>query len=560
VRSDLDVPSELDEFQTVVKNHDDELVLDRAFVLGEGPGYVSLPADFGVFPRDDDASRRVTVQIGALRSAEHLFSNRAVTGFVEAKRVRLDMFLARRCLTLTCSESETCRREGCVSPEVDPATLPTTERSVQSWPLLGAGPGATHAREIALDAQGNVYAIGTYAGRVDFGDGPLVGSATTGYLVSTTPDGALRWVHPFTPATLSDPDSVKVAEDGGVTVCGYFRGAIEVGGTIASTADRQGAFLATFSPAGSGQLRRTFATTDVTAAPGNTQCQALAVAADGRVAIGGQVGGTINFGGSTLTATGDEIFIAVFDASFGHIWSLVGGGSGPDYLRDAEFDAAGNLYVVGTVGPGAVVAGQTLSGVGGVDAFVAKFDAAGTMIQHQVFGSPGEDSAPRLALSAGRVAVVGTVDGPLQLPGMVPFGELGGRDGYLAIFDADLTPIDARLIGGSGDDAVHAVAAGIVSEWMIVGNFSGAVELGARSFTAPAGKGGAVLGLDAALAPAWVALVGSDLDHKTDLHLAGAGPAVLVAGGYANASSLLGTAVPAPEGTDAFVHTFLPSR
>jgi hypothetical protein len=82
----------------------------------------------------------VTVEVDARLGGETLFTNRAITSFVEGRTLRLDMFLAARCLeeAATCREDETCRREGCVPAEVDPDELPAFDEDCER---TTSGPG-----------------------------------------------------------------------------------------------------------------------------------------------------------------------------------------------------------------------------------------------------------------------------------------------------------------------------------------------------------------------------------------------------------------------------------
>ena len=122
VATDMSVPSEMDAFRLRVLNSSGDIVEDRPVPVG--PGRTELPASFGIAPREGKASERVTVEVDANRGGIVLFTTHAVTGFVEGRVLRLDMFLASRCLSETCAEDETCRAEGCVDPEIDPANLP----------------------------------------------------------------------------------------------------------------------------------------------------------------------------------------------------------------------------------------------------------------------------------------------------------------------------------------------------------------------------------------------------------------------------------------------------
>ncbi len=124
VATDMEVPAVIDGFAVRVIGSGPQLLEDRTYRIGSAAGQATLPADFGVAPKDGDASVRVTVEVDAQLGETVLFTTRAITGFVEGRVLRLDMFLAGRCVDETCAAEETCRPEGCVPAEIDPGDLP----------------------------------------------------------------------------------------------------------------------------------------------------------------------------------------------------------------------------------------------------------------------------------------------------------------------------------------------------------------------------------------------------------------------------------------------------
>lgn len=130
VRTDMAIPGELDAFSVVV-----EAPADRTVTV-DGPGkgaygvpilltrQSDLPATFGLRPHGKDPKRKVTVRAVAMRDGAALFETRAVTSFVEGEQLRLDLFLAGRCIDQQCAPEETCSLGGCVPAAVPPEDLP----------------------------------------------------------------------------------------------------------------------------------------------------------------------------------------------------------------------------------------------------------------------------------------------------------------------------------------------------------------------------------------------------------------------------------------------------
>ena len=105
----------------------------RAEPIRDEPPF-TLPASFGVGPREGDAERRVRVLLqGTLTTAivdpgnpygEIGLETTAVIGFVEHEHRRLDMTLSAACIGMVCDPGQTCGADGCQAEEIDVRTLP----------------------------------------------------------------------------------------------------------------------------------------------------------------------------------------------------------------------------------------------------------------------------------------------------------------------------------------------------------------------------------------------------------------------------------------------------
>ncbi len=148
-------------------------------------------------------------------------------------------------------------------------------------------------------------------------------------------------------------------------------------------------------------------------------------------------------------------------------WTAQFGTSGADYARRATFDAAGNILVGGgTQGafPGATNAGD-------YDAFVAKLDAAGTVLWTRQLGTPGSDVVFALATDAsGNIYAVGSVNGALPsqtAPGFV--------DGFIRKYDSAGNTLWTKQIGTASSDSVFGASVDSNGNLLIVGETAGAL-------------------------------------------------------------------------------------
>ena len=171
VWTDMTVPLEIEQVRV------------RVFTVGDpSPSYdntVPLPASgrmdfrtdlsFGAGPRGEDTTRRVRVLVDAIKAGTTLFTTEVRTGFARRKKLRLDVYLARRCLVqaATCMPDETCGLDGCVSPDVPvdslppastPPTTPRDPRTPDAGGGIDGGPTADAGSSDAGPADASVVA------------------------------------------------------------------------------------------------------------------------------------------------------------------------------------------------------------------------------------------------------------------------------------------------------------------------------------------------------------------------------------------------------------------
>jgi hypothetical protein len=116
---------EVDAIHIVIRSSDEATPrFEHTLDLGEGSNRLLLPQNLlGISPRDNDPTRVVTVEIEPIAAGVPMFLNRARTTFVPDQTSLLDVFLARQCRALSCSDGFTCGRNGC-EPEQRPSLPP----------------------------------------------------------------------------------------------------------------------------------------------------------------------------------------------------------------------------------------------------------------------------------------------------------------------------------------------------------------------------------------------------------------------------------------------------
>ncbi|HEV3083221.1 MAG TPA: Ig-like domain-containing protein [Gemmataceae bacterium] len=253
------------------------------------------------------------------------------------------------------------------------------------------------AQGVAVDASG-VYVSG-------FAQFTLPGQTSAGgndaYVRKYDGSGTELWTRQF--GTAGDENTAGIAADGsGIyvvgTTTGGFPGQIATGGTDT--------FLRRYDASGAAIWTRQFGT----GLPGANDI-ARAVDADGNIYVAGEVTGFLP--GQTV-GRGSDVFVRKYDAAGNELWTrefgganLPGVGTVPaDSAAGIAVDASG-VYVAGyTVG---ILPGQT--NLGGQDAFVRKYDAAGNELWTRQFGTAGSDLATAIAVDALGVYVTGSTSG-----------------------------------------------------------------------------------------------------------------------------------------------------
>lgn len=158
----------------------------------------------------------------------------------------------------------------------------------------------------------------------------------------------------------------------------------------------------------------------------------IAVDGMGNTLVTGWFEGTATFGDTTLNSMGDgEIFVAKYDANGNWLWALQAGGTGEDEAHDIVVDGSGNNLVTGSFSDIAFFGNTTLITAGGKDIFIAKYDANGNWLWAEKAGGAEEDEGNGIAVDGSGNTLITGVFG-----GTATFGDTtlttGGTIGTLA--------------------------------------------------------------------------------------------------------------------------------
>ena len=170
-----------------------------------------------------------------------------------------------------------------------------------------------------------------------------------------------------------------------------------------------------------------------------------------------------------------DAFILKLDTSGKIVWSTFLGGSEDEDGRDIAIDQHDNVHIIGrTASKDFPISGEALQSrsAGGVDAFVAKFDANGKMLSTTYLGGSGDDIGFSMVLDdAGRRYIAGTTNST-DFPVNNAFQSVshGENDLFFAIIDTTGSTLEfASYLGGEGADQVYSIDLGPSGDVYLMG-------------------------------------------------------------------------------------------
>ncbi len=164
-------------------------------------------------------------------------------------------------------------------------------------------------------------------------------------------------------------------------------------------------------------------------------------------------------------AGGQDAFVAKYDASGTLGWTRQLGTSDYDAPRGISADGMGNVYI----------SGHTRGSLGGPnagdwDGFVSKYDASGTLEWTRQLGTGEYDASWGVSADGmGNVYISGHTDGSLEGP------NAGGRDAFVAKYDGSGTLEWTRQLGTSESDTTYGVSADGMGNVYISGHTRGSL-------------------------------------------------------------------------------------
>jgi hypothetical protein len=333
--------------------------------------------------------------------------------------------------------------------------------------LAESSAGSEVAFDIAVDGNGAYYVAGATNVTPLGSDGFVAKYGSAGNLIWKQYIKTTVSVPLFGSVAAGDAASgIAIAADGSVYVSGLWK-------AVPGTSNQGNAFIAKYNGA-TGDLVTTFGNAGFAEFGGAAADAAAKVAIDstGNVYITGITDATLTTDLDN-PFTGGDAFVAKYSSSGVRQWQQTlgstGSGNAQDYALDLAVDAAGNVYITGQTS--GTLPGQSSSG--DRDAFVAKYVQSGSSVSLfwlKQFGTAAHDEAQGIAVDgAGNVYLAGETEAAL-------FGDhAGDTDAWFAKYDGAGTLLNSQQVGTSRDDSAYAITIDSAGNLYVVGQTEAAL-------------------------------------------------------------------------------------
>jgi hypothetical protein len=258
------------------------------------------------------------------------------------------------------------------------------------WGRTSGGAGYDYAHAIVLDAAGDIVVTGAVAGQAVLGSVTLNDSSKDRsiFIAKYSTTGDLKWAR-CTTGISGGANAVGIDAQGQIYVGGSFAGQGRFDTLELNGAKGACGCVLKMTGDGAGLKAVTFPGTAPTV-------HEIAVDAQGRVWAAGMFKQNIKIGSHELTsssASNSDGFCAALDADLNVNWVKNIQGEGVDYCLGVATDGSGGSFFTGEFTSNASLDEATFHSAGGVDIFIAAFDATGRLLWSHSCGSEKTDNA-----------------------------------------------------------------------------------------------------------------------------------------------------------------------
>ena len=337
------------------------------------------------------------------------------------------------------------------------------------WALSAGGTRDDVSRALTVDADGNLLVVGDFgSATLNFGGVVVTNVGGTDVFVAKfNPQGQALWARSAGSSGSHAGNAIATDASGNVYIAGEMWIRIRFGQIELDSHFDHDIFLAKYNARGDVQWARQLNSFSIAGA------RNLTVDAHGDVIMTGYFDQTCDFDAYPLVAHGgQDVFLAKFNPSGEVIWAQNFGGHGYEYPRDLAVDGIGNIYITGSFEQTADFGGVTLTTSGQRDVFIVATDSAGQVIWAKQAGDTRSDDGYALAVGpANGLVIGGAFVSSMFFDGVAYPAGGSGTDGFVAQLGSP--PEVARVSARYLQPGIQLEIRGTVGTTVIVEGASG---------------------------------------------------------------------------------------
>jgi hypothetical protein len=351
-----------------------------------------------------------------------------------------------------------------------------TTGSGWQWVESAGGTGRDEAELPAIDPFGNVFVCGKFSGTAWFGTASVVSMGNRDAYISKY-DATGTLLWVRTIGCAGHAEAISVAAD--------HLGNVAITGHHYGTAHFDTLVSLPGDPAvSSGFLAMYSPAGDllwaVNTSGGYTRSNGVAFDRQGNIFTTGRYEDSTWFGPFVLHSPGDQnVFLAKHDAAGSIMWIADGGGPSRAWASSVSTDSHGNAYLTGAIRDTAMFGASMLISNGGDDIFLARCSPSGIWDWAVNAGGTGDDFGNGIEVDVfDHIAITGSFFGTATFPPLPPITSYGGRDGYVAYFDPSGACLWANPFGGTSTDKGIGVTTDEIGNVYVSGYINGIGNFG----------------------------------------------------------------------------------
>ncbi len=319
-----------------------------------------------------------------------------------------------------------------------------------TWSTSAGGPLHDRGVGINLDEEGNVYITGIFMDTAHFQNLQVVSAGNWDMFIAKYDTlGRCVWVSRGGGTNDDRGADLIVGKNGSIYLTGWFRFNAQFGAFPLTSNGHFDFYVAKYDQDGKCSWIKNYG------GPGFDKCYSIDLFADSVLYLSGYFLEEADFDSIHIDAIGiRDAFLVKMDTAGNVIWVEQGGGAEYDRALDAKADQAGNIYLTGHFRGPAWFDDQTIISKGDWDVFTAKYDASGKCLWARRAGGSFIDKGESIQIDdLGHVYVSGIFEDTSDFQHYT-FTSGYLRDAFVAKYDTAGTLLWASH-GKSTQDVLH---------------------------------------------------------------------------------------------------------